>query len=250
MADVDGSTWKVGQLARLTGLTVRTLHHYDQVGLLRPSARTPSGHRLYDEQNVRRLYLIVALRELGVSLEVIGELRTEEPDLADLLQDHLAHVDRQLAAMQALRCRLAAIVATVRVIGPPASADLLALMEEVRKMDEIMKRYFTDEQLATLTQRHEQVGEQATTGAMAEWPQLIGRVQAELDAGTDPAAPKVQALARRWMELLESFHGGDSGLQNLLYRMQADNSEMIAQQYGGPSPEMIDYIRRANAASS
>ncbi|MGH3481002.1 MAG: MerR family transcriptional regulator [Pseudonocardiaceae bacterium] len=68
MADVDGPTWKVGQLARLTGLTVRTLHHYDQVGLLCPSARTPSGHRLYGDQDVR----IVALRELGLPLEVIG----------------------------------------------------------------------------------------------------------------------------------------------------------------------------------
>lgn len=105
MADVDGPTWKVGQLARLTGLTVRTLHHYDQVGLLCPSARTPSGHRLYDDQDVRRLYRIVALRELGLPLEVIGDLLTGEPDLADLLRDHLAHVDQQLAAIQALRRR-------------------------------------------------------------------------------------------------------------------------------------------------
>lgn len=74
MANVDGPTWKVGQLARLTGLTVRTLHHYDQLGLPRPSARTPSGHRLYDEQDIRRLYRIMALRELGLPLEVIGDL--------------------------------------------------------------------------------------------------------------------------------------------------------------------------------
>ncbi|MGH3981698.1 MAG: hypothetical protein ACRDST_03135 [Pseudonocardiaceae bacterium] len=52
------------------------------------------------------------------------------------------------------------------------------------------------------------------------------------------------------MELLEFFHGGDPGLRDSLYRMQADNSEMLQQQYGGPSPEMIDYIRRANAVSS
>ena len=85
---------------------------------------------------------------------------------------------------------------------------------------------------------------------MAEWPQLIAQVQAELDAGTDPGAPTVQALAGRWMGLLEFFHGGDPGLRDSLYRMQADNSEMLQQQYGGPSPEMIDYIRRANAVSS
>ncbi|MGH3918118.1 MAG: TipAS antibiotic-recognition domain-containing protein [Pseudonocardiaceae bacterium] len=120
-------------------------------------------------------------------------------DLADLLRDHLAHVDQQLAAIRALRRRLAAMVAAVQVLGPPPSADLLVLMEEVRKADEIMKRYFTEEQLAALTQRHEQAGEEATASVIAEWPQLIAQVQAELDAGTDPAAPKVQALAWRWV---------------------------------------------------
>lgn len=75
-------------------------------------------------------------------------------------------------------------------------------------------------------------------------------MQAELNAGTDPATPKVQALARRWMELLEFYHGGDPGLRDSMYRMQAENSEMIQQQYGGPSAEMISYIRRANAASA
>ncbi|MGH3795140.1 MAG: MerR family transcriptional regulator [Pseudonocardiaceae bacterium] len=94
MSRTDGKTWKVGQLARLTGLTVRTLHHYDALGLLRPSARTPSGHRLYDEDDVRRLYRVVAMRELGLTLDMIGHLLTGEPDLADLLRDHLAHVDR------------------------------------------------------------------------------------------------------------------------------------------------------------
>ncbi|MGH3697251.1 MAG: MerR family transcriptional regulator [Pseudonocardiaceae bacterium] len=250
MADVDRPTWKVGQLARLTGLTVRTLHHYDQLGLLRPSARTPTGHRLYDEPDVRRLYRIVALRELGLPLEAIGELLTGEPDLAGLLRDHLAHVDRQLAAIQALRHRLAAMVARVALVGPPSCTDLLDLMEEVTAMDEIMKRYFTSEQLAALTRRHEQAGEQLTASVLAEWPQLIAQVQAELDAGTDPATPQAQALARRWMELLEFFHGGDTGLRDSMYRMQAENSETIQQQYGGPTAEQIDYVRRANAASS
>ncbi|MGH3998796.1 MAG: MerR family transcriptional regulator [Pseudonocardiaceae bacterium] len=250
MADVDGPTWKVGHLAQLTGLTVRTLHHYHQIGLLCPSARTSSGHRLYDERDVRRLYRIVALRELGLPLEVIGDLLTGQSDLVDLPRNHLSHLDRQLEALRALRRRLAAMVASVQVIGPPPAADLLVLIAEVRKMDQIMKQYFTDEQLTTLMQRHEKTGERATASVMAEWPQLIARVQAELDAGTDPAAPKVQTLARRWMELLEFFHGGDAGLRDAMYRMQADNSEMIQQQYGGPSAEMIDYIRRANAVSS
>src|SRR5690242_21744766 len=60
--------WKIGELARATGLTVRTLHHYDEIGLLVPSERTQAGYRLYGEQDGRRLYEIRALRDLGIPL--------------------------------------------------------------------------------------------------------------------------------------------------------------------------------------
>ena len=56
---------KVGALAELTGLTVRALHHYDHIGLLRPSDRSSSGHRLYTGDDVARLYRICLLRRLG-----------------------------------------------------------------------------------------------------------------------------------------------------------------------------------------
>src|SRR5512142_2641852 len=65
--------WKVGELARRTGLTVRTLHHYDEIGLLSPSRRSPAGYRLYGEDDVARLQRIVSLRQLGFTLEQIAE---------------------------------------------------------------------------------------------------------------------------------------------------------------------------------
>lgn len=63
--------WKVGDLAKLTGLTVRTLRFYDQIGLFSPSAQTESGHRLYSDEDVTRLYQIVSLKELGLSLDEV-----------------------------------------------------------------------------------------------------------------------------------------------------------------------------------
>ncbi|GGH30442.1 MerR family transcriptional regulator [Paenibacillus segetis] len=65
------SHWKVGDLAKLTGLTVRTLRFYDQIGLLSPSGQTESGHRLYSEANLSRLHQILSLKELGLSLEEV-----------------------------------------------------------------------------------------------------------------------------------------------------------------------------------
>src|SRR4051794_37158323 len=66
-------SWKIGELANETGLTVRTLHHYDQIGLLKPSAETEGGHRLYSTADVEQLQKIVTLKQLGFSLERIKE---------------------------------------------------------------------------------------------------------------------------------------------------------------------------------
>ncbi|RKP51474.1 MerR family transcriptional regulator [Cohnella endophytica] len=63
--------WKVGDLAKLTGLTVRTLRFYDQIGLFSPSGQTESGHRLYNESDLSRLHQILSLKELGLTLEEI-----------------------------------------------------------------------------------------------------------------------------------------------------------------------------------
>jgi DNA-binding transcriptional MerR regulator len=243
-SQLTGRTWKVGELARLTGLTVRTLHHYDEIDLLTPSARTPSGHRLYDEHDVRRLYQVVALRALGLPLDALGTVIAGDLDVAELLRDHLAHVDQQLVALRALRSRLASVVAAT---AQPGSADLLGVIEEVSKMDETIRTYFTEEQLAALEQRREQLGEATIASAEAEWPRLIAQVQAELDAGTDPTNERVRVLARRWMELIEAFHGGDDGLRDSLYRMHVENSERVSEQDCGPTPELIDYVTRAAA---
>lgn len=115
MAVTTTPTLRVGELARLSGVTVRTLHHYDETGLLSPSARSPSGYRLYDEDDVARLQQILYYREFGFSLEDIAtllddpaadvgsHLRRQHELLTDRiarLQDLLAHVELNLEARQ------------------------------------------------------------------------------------------------------------------------------------------------------
>jgi DNA-binding transcriptional MerR regulator len=82
--------YKIGELARRTGLTVRTLHHYDSIGLLLPSRRSEAGYRLYAEEDVFRLQQIVSLRQLGFSLREIGEcLADSETSLPRVIDLHL-----------------------------------------------------------------------------------------------------------------------------------------------------------------
>ncbi|HEY4390696.1 MAG TPA: MerR family transcriptional regulator [Paenibacillus sp.] len=69
--------WKVGDLAKLTGITVRTLRFYDQIGLFSPSGQTESGHRLYCESDLACLHQILSLKELGLSLEEIKSVLSD-----------------------------------------------------------------------------------------------------------------------------------------------------------------------------
>src|SRR6266700_4744401 len=100
-------TWKVGALAKATGLTVRTLHHYDEIGLLHPSTRLAGGHRLYDADDVARLYRIIRLRQLGLPLSQVADVLAE-PDwqLAPAIERHLAEARHRAAMANRLCTRL------------------------------------------------------------------------------------------------------------------------------------------------
>lgn len=244
----DVQVWKVGQLAKLTGLTVRALHHYDHLGLVQPSARTAAGYRLYGEADVERLYQVLALRQLGLSLDAVGAVLDGQSSIGELLEQHQAYLDRQLVAMRTLRAQLSTMTTLSQGAGSGSVTDFLELIRKVITVDDTVKKYFSEEQLADLAERREQVGEQAITDVQAAWPKLIEQVQTAVDTGLDPATPQAQKLANEWMGLLEQFHGGDVGLRDSLYRMQAENAEQIEQQHGGPSPALVEFIKAANAA--
>jgi DNA-binding transcriptional MerR regulator len=92
MGEIEQRRWKVGELARATGLTIWALHHLDDLGLLVPSERTQAGHRLYDQEDVRRLYRIVALRRLICREEVARVLGDERIGQADTVGRDLERV--------------------------------------------------------------------------------------------------------------------------------------------------------------
>jgi DNA-binding transcriptional MerR regulator len=96
----------IGQLADASGVTVRTLHHYDRIGLLTPSERTRGGHRRYDAADVRSLYRIVALRQLGLSLTHIAGVLADTQSIPDLLQRQLDETTRAIQAHHTLLARL------------------------------------------------------------------------------------------------------------------------------------------------
>src|SRR3954447_2002931 len=182
----------VGHLARATGLTVRTLHHWDEIGLLRPAERSGAGHRRYSDEDVRRVYRIVALRRLGLSLEAVGAaLAAEGEDLRAAVAAHLARVEEQLAAQGELRRRLVGILdAFDRLDGP--STDQIIDAIEVMTMSE---RYYTPEQQATLAARAEALRPERIKAYESEWAELLAAFERERTAGTAPADPRLRPLA-------------------------------------------------------
>jgi len=240
--------YRASEFAALAGVTVRTLHHYDRAGLLRPNARTEAGYRLYGAREFARLQQILTLKFIGLPLEEIRRLLERRAlGLAETLRlqrEALSEKRRQLD--MALR----AVEEAERVAAGGGEPDWEAFRKivEVITMQhdtEWIKKYYTEEQLADLARRG--TPEVLERGQRA-WQELIGEVQAAVAEGLDPASEKAQALAARWEGLVEEFTGGDPGIRENLRRLYADQANWpstFQKPYGDDVGAFIAKVRAA-----
>lgn len=236
----------VGELAKRTGLTVRTLHHYDEIGLLRPSLHSDGGYRLYTAADVARLQQILSLRQLGFSLDEIRECLTR-PGFAplDVVRLHLERLRKQIELQQQLCARLETIAAHFQKAEEVFADEFLRTIEAIT----MVENYFTPEQQALIQARRDETGEEVLRQKQEEWAQLIAEVRAEIVAGTDPATEKVQALATRWREKVRETTGGDPAFEKALKKMWDEQGDALAAQHGSqydPRP-VFGYITLAIA---
>jgi DNA-binding transcriptional MerR regulator len=253
MQDTDDSSagppLPVGELARRTGLTVRALHHYDEVGLLVPSARTPSGHRRYAAADVRRLARIVALRGLGLGLaEIRAALDGGPRDAMAAIRERLDVLERELAETRRLRDRLARILDGVgaRDDVPPSTDDLIDAIEVMTMLEE----HWGPEAMGRIAARREALGEDAIREVEEAWPVLFADVRSAMDEGVDPADPRAQALGRRWRELVEAFTGGDPEIASGLARLYREQDPATLTRSADVDPALWAYVERIHAAAS
>jgi DNA-binding transcriptional MerR regulator len=233
--------WKIGELAAATGLTIRTLHHYDEIGLLAAGERSEGGHRLYGPRDVERLYRILALRELGLSLaDIAAAIDGDGGDLRGALRGHLDRVEDRIRLQFELRGRLAWILRVLERTGEPAVQKVIEVMEFMAMHD----RYYTPEQQAALQQRAEAMGGDALRRSEQEWADLIAEVRTEHERGTDPASPRMRELATRWRALVEQFTGGDPGIRRSLATMYRQEDPLVVS-HGALDRELMAYAMRA-----
>jgi DNA-binding transcriptional MerR regulator len=246
MTVTDGP-WKIGDLAAAAGLTVRALRHFDDIGLLRPT-RSLAGHREYGTGEVRRLRHILALRKLGVPLADIGPcldggLRHLEP----AARDRLARLDSEIGEDRQVRREL---VAVLQAIDGAATADRASLDDILDRMEALMNQpTFSADQLARARARHDDSGfAQRFSAWQRRGADVVAGLQAELDRGTDPADPTVQALARDWQTVLLELVDGDRATLSAVYaKIESKGPEAATR--GILTADVWEYLRRALAGA-
>ncbi len=236
---------KIGTLAKKTGLTIRTLRYYEEVGLLAPAQRTDAGHRLYGVDEVIRLQKVVLLRQHGFSLEEIHAC-LDHPDysLYRVIELHLVRLKQQIDVQQQIYRRLETIATHLQA---EQEISVEAFMQTIEVIT-MYEKYYTQEQLNQLEQRGRQLGEQQIREGEAAWKELLGEFRAEMEKGTDPASETVQRLAEKQRDLVQAFTGGDPGIANSLKTMYEQEGPTKASR-GMIDPEVGAYMAKAMEAT-
>ncbi len=229
MANKIKNQYLIKEFAALTGTTVRALHHYDQIGLLRPSGRRPNGYRVYTPDDLLRLEQITALKFLGLSLRETRRI-LEKPSLT---VEKSLRVQADIIAEEAQRLERAAR-AVRQVIGQLETSKkvdfnkIIAIIKEMKEFEEVGRDY-TPEQMEAYQKR---------------WAALIEEVKRNLDA--DPTGPVGQDLARRWKALFDEAYGGHPNLRKRIG--EAYRSGAVPAEYQMISPEVWEFIGKASSA--
>jgi DNA-binding transcriptional MerR regulator len=244
--------YKASEFAELTGVTVRTLHHYDKVGLLHPTRRTGAGYRLYSTRDFARLEQIVALKFVGFSLKDIKTILRHGEGLdvtamlkmqREIILRKRAHLDNAIAAIERAE-------SVARKSGK-LDAGSLKQVVEVMNMEnnkDWMMQYYSDEARQKLQERGKDWTPEKQAQISAEWAALFKDIDAAISEAVDPSSPRAQQLAQRWDELIGRFTGGDPEIMAGLKRLYADQSNWPPSFQKPFDDQRAAYIGRARAS--
>ena len=206
---ITGESWSVGELARLAGITVRTLHHYDRIGLLPASARSSAGYRGYDQADLARLQRILAYRELGFSLEDIARL------LDDPNSDPLAQLRRQHDLVLERMERLAQIAAVLERTMEAHTMGIKLTAEEMlevfgehdptRYANEVQDRWGDTDAYRQSTRRTSSYTKDDWIRIKAEQEAAGARLAAAMAAGRPADSPEAMDAAEEHRLVIDRY---------------------------------------------
>jgi len=206
---MSGRDWSIQEIARLAGTTSRTLRHYDDIGLLRPSRVAHNGYRHYDESALVRLQRILLLRELGLGLPQIAEVLNP----ASPRQSEESALETHLALLREEQNRLARQIASVEntINALKGGEELMAEnmfdgFDHTQYKEEVEQRWGRKAYADS-----DRWWRGMTDAERAEWQQRVADLGrdwiAAAESGVDPASAEAQDIARRHVEWLTGIPG-------------------------------------------
>lgn len=243
------SLYQAREFAELSGVTVRTLHHYDRLGLLKPTRYTEAGYRLYTERDFSRLQQIVMLKFIGLSLREIKQLLDQrELDLRGTLRLQREVVEEKRRHLETVIQAIERAEQAMAESDEPDWEKFKQIIEVINMQNnmEWMKKYYTEEQLAELAERGTP---EVLERGERDWAALIKDVEAAVAEGVDPRSEKAQELAARWSKLIEAFTGGNPAIEQSLKKLYADQANWPSTFRKPYSDDVGAFISQANAAS-
>ena len=248
------TVWTVGQVADELGVTVRTLHHYDETGLVHPSGRSQAGYRLYTQHDLERLQNVVVYRRLGFSLEDIAELL----DASDASLEH--HLRRQRATVMSRMDELARLVAA---IDTALEKDMTGIQLTREEQHELFGDGFSDELAAEAEERwgdtdaYQESARRTSRYTKADWVEVkaeMEAVHAALAAAKRSGAPADSELAMHVAEAhRRHIDARFYSLSPQLHRHLGDmyvSDPRFTKTYDDLEPGLAQYVRDAIHANA
>jgi MerR family transcriptional regulator, thiopeptide resistance regulator len=246
------SNWSTAEVARMSGVTSRTLRHYDDIGLLRPAAVAGSGLRYYGRDQLMRLQQILVLRELGLSLDAIATVVNDGGDGIEQLRRHHGWLteerDRYDRLARTVRATLDELEGGRRMTPEQLFADFDP-DRQARYESELVQRYGEKVAPEIAESRARMAGWSRVDAARIqdEWRSFLPELAALLAAGTEVDDPAVQAVIARhyrwvchfWTPTADSYPG--------LGQLYAEAPDFRSQ-FDAVDPRLADFMASAMVA--
>lgn len=243
----------VGSVATLTGLSVRTLHHYDHIGLVVPSVRTPAGYRGYTDADIERLHLVLVYRAAGLPLDEIRVL-LDDPEV-----DELTRLQRQHALLLE---RAEGLQRTIKAVEELMDAHRSGIQLTAEEQVEIFgttefgeeyageaeQRWGDTDEWKQSRQRVAQLSKQDWIDIKAEGDALLHDLAAAKRAGVGPGSPEADALAARHRASIERFYDCGGEMHRGLVEMYLADPRFTAY-YDDVEPGLAQFVRDVVIAS-
>lgn len=238
--------YSIGELAKVSSVTVRTLRYYDEIGILQPATISNGGHRYYGSDAMITLQYILTLKEIGFGLETIKSImNNKEQTVKELLHMRLKIIESEQEELDRIRQKLERYIQLVDLSGEENWAEVLDMFKQYNfdwgSIEKERSKIFSEEEQRIL-EALPKVGEGKIMDE--KWLNLVNDIRKTINEGNRPESSEGQTLAKRWSELVKDLYSGNMELTQKVWGT-IQRSEEVSIGLVKFDEEVVEFIRRA-----